>query len=263
MLEGLKKDWAYKDFHFRDIRKPEYKHLFLLLFWPVYLFIFFLTERVTITGGYTMVHCALDDKIPFCEYFIIPYAIWYPFWIFMVLYTVGFEVPVFKRLMRYFMVTLTISLIIYIIWPTGQDMWPKQFPRDNFCVWLTKLIYSLDRPTDVCPSEHVSTAFGVVFAAAASKRFSGKVALTLCWLEAILVAVGVAFVKQHSVIDVVAAIPVILIGYFTSFHKWKRDDDTGDVDAAKTLKKTEAVLKQESEQEQEIIEQKNEQGHRS
>ncbi len=236
MWNELKQDWAYRGFQFRDIKKKEYRHLFLLLFWPVYLFAFFGLEILASRNGYSVVHCALDDKIPFCEYFIIPYVIWYPFWILMVLYSVCFEVPVFVRLMKYMIVTLTISLIVYCAWPNGQDMWPEKFPRDNFFTWLTGIIYKLDHNTNVCPSEHVSTGFGVVFAAMASKRFRGKLCMFLFWAEAFLVAVGVTFVKQHSAVDVICAVPVILAGYFVAFWPKRRKasgkkGDAGEGDA--------------------------------
>ena len=219
LISNFREDWAYKDFSFRKITEIRYRHLFLLLFWPFYLFSFFWSEQMAWDGGFTIVKCAFDEKIPFCEYMIIPYVIWYPFWVLMVLYTCGFDVPVFINLMKYLMLTLTISLFIYIIWPTGHDMWPKVFPRDNFFTWLTKLIYAADHPTNVCPSEHVSTAFGVVFAARESKRLSGRKWMIFFWGEAIMIAVSVAFIKQHSVIDVFAAIPIILIGYFWAFHR--------------------------------------------
>ena len=222
MWSGLKNDWAYKDFHFRDITDPKYRHLFLLLYWPVILPGYFIAQRLALKTGYTVMHCAMDDMIPFCEVFIIPYIIWYPLVLFTILYTAGFEVPVFVKLSKYLIITITISTVIYFIWPTGQDMWPAQFPRDNIFTWLTGMIYSLDVNTNVCPSEHVEYVFGVAFAAAHSKRLSGRGWKIFFWTEAVLVAVGVAFIKQHSVIDVVAAVPLILTGYFFSFYKKKR-----------------------------------------
>ena len=223
MWKGIKQDWAYYGFQFKDIKKQEYRHLFLFLFWPVYLVLFFLIETLAANNGYTVIHCALDDKIPFNEWFIIPYVIWYPFWILMVLYSAGFEVPVFKKLMTYLIVTLSISLLIYAIWPNGQDMWPEKFPRDNFLTWLTRAIYNLDHNTNVCPSEHVTSGFGVAFAAMASKRFrKSRTAMVLIWLEAILVPVSVVFVKQHSILDVFAAIPLTLFGYYVAFCPHKK-----------------------------------------
>lgn len=216
MWESFKEDWAYKDFHFRDITKPQYRHILMLLYWPVFLVLFFVVGGIAEKGDYYVVHCALDDMIPFCEYFIIPYVVWYPLWVLMVLYTLGFEVPTYIRFMKYLMVTLSLSLSIYILWPNGQNMWPDPMPRDNFFTWLVGLIYKADHCTNVCPSEHVSTAFGVVFAAMDSKRFSGKRSIAF-WIIAIMITLSVSFIKQHSVLDILAAIPVILLGYFLAF----------------------------------------------
>ena len=222
-LQGIKADWAYKGFKFNMITQPRYRHLFYLLFWPFFLASFFISEQMAVDGGFTIVKCALDDKIPFCEVFVIPYVIWYPFWIFMVLYTCGFEVPVFVKLMKYLIMTLTLALFIYLFWPSGHDMWPEKFPRENFFTWIISQIYGVDHPTNVCPSEHVSTAFGVVLAARETKHLSGKKWMIFFWSEAILVALSVAFIKQHSIIDVFAAIPLILVGYLYGFYlpKWK------------------------------------------
>lgn len=217
-MSSLKEDWAYKNFSLKKITAKEYRHLFLVLFWPVFTIAFFNIEKMAATGGYTVIHCALDDMIPFCEIFIIPYVVWYPFWVFMLIYALGFEVPVFIRFMKYLMITLTISIVIYIVWPTGQDMWPEKFPRDNIFTWLTGLIYKADYNTNICPSEHVTTAFGVVFAAMSSKRLSSKKWMIFFWTEAILVVLSIAFIKQHSVLDALAAVPVIMTGYFAAFR---------------------------------------------
>ncbi len=218
MWAELKNEWAYKDFHFRRITEEKYRHLFLLLFWVVFLPCYFIIQRVAVAKGYTLVHCALDDMIPFCEIFIIPYIVWYPFVALMIVYTVCFDIPAFVKLSKYLMITLVISVVIYYIWPTGQDMWPDPFPRENIFTWATGVIYSLDVNTNICPSEHVQSAFGVAFAAMHTKRLSGKKWMTFFWTETILVVFAVVFVKQHSVIDVAAAVPVILIGYFFAFR---------------------------------------------
>ena len=221
MWEDLKKDWAFKDFHFRDLRKKEYRHVFLLLYWPFFVVAFFLVGAIAQEKDYAVIHCGLDDMIPFCEYFVIPYIIWFPFWILMVLYTLGFEPKTFVRLMKYLIVTLTITMTIYVIWPNGQDMWPDPLPRKNFFTWIVGIVYSTDHNTNVCPSEHVSTAFGVVFAAMDSKRFSGKRSIWF-WIIAIAITLSVVYIKQHSVLDILAAIPVILIGYFVGFFPKRR-----------------------------------------
>ena len=165
MVEELKKDFGYyKGFKLKHITQPKYRHLLMILFWPFYLITFFTIEHLALKD-YHVIHCALDDIIPFNEYFIIPYVIWYPFWICMLFYTVFFEVETFKKTMRYFILTFSISLCIYALWHTGHNMWPTSFPRDNFCIWLVKRIYAADCNTNICPSDHVIGAFAVVFAA--------------------------------------------------------------------------------------------------
>lgn len=68
-----------------DIMKPELrqrisgfidrnKALFLLSYFAIYLPWFGHLEK-TVTTHFHVIHTALDDYIPFCEYFIIPYLL--------------------------------------------------------------------------------------------------------------------------------------------------------------------------------------------
>ena len=52
------------------------KHALLLLYFMIYLPWFGHLER-TVTTHFHVIHVALDDYIPFCEYFIIPYLLWF------------------------------------------------------------------------------------------------------------------------------------------------------------------------------------------
>ena len=52
------------------------KHAILLLYFPVYLIGFGYLEK-TVTTHFHVIHMDLDDYIPFCEYFIIPYLLWF------------------------------------------------------------------------------------------------------------------------------------------------------------------------------------------
>ncbi|SEG09039.1 hypothetical protein SAMN04487934_107178 [Eubacterium ruminantium] len=225
--EELKRDFLeyYEGFKLKNITSPKYRHLFLILFWPFYLINFFTIERIASTD-YHVIHCVLDDIIPFNEYFIIPYVIWYPFWISMLLYSVLFEVETFKKTMKYFILTYSISLTVYALWHSGHNMWPKTFPHDNFCTWLTQRIYAADYNTNICPSDHVIGAFAVVFAAADSKRLSNRLAMTVILTIAILITLSICFVKQHSALDILAAAPVVLLGYYVCFFRAKRKEKT-------------------------------------
>ena len=52
------------------------KHAFLLLYFCIYFPWFHHLER-TVTTHFHVIHTALDDRIPFCEYFIVPYLLWF------------------------------------------------------------------------------------------------------------------------------------------------------------------------------------------
>ena len=58
---------------------PKYKHAWPLLYFFIYLPWFLILEQ-KITPDYAglhIIHCPLDDIIPFCEWFVIPYLIWF------------------------------------------------------------------------------------------------------------------------------------------------------------------------------------------
>ena len=54
------------------------KHGLLLLYFAIYLPWFAHLEK-TVTTHFHVIHVALDDYIPFCEYFIIPYLLWFAY----------------------------------------------------------------------------------------------------------------------------------------------------------------------------------------
>ena len=57
----------------------KYKHAFVILIYlPVYLLWFFWLEA-HVTADYHIIESSLDAYIPFCEYFIVPYLLWFPF----------------------------------------------------------------------------------------------------------------------------------------------------------------------------------------
>ncbi|MBP3824991.1 MAG: hypothetical protein ILA11_04595, partial [Butyrivibrio sp.] len=72
----------YTKLRISNITSNEYRHLLLLLGWVGYLIMYVVTERFIPVSRCHVVHCLLDDLIPFNEYFIIFYVSWY---IFMVL----------------------------------------------------------------------------------------------------------------------------------------------------------------------------------
>ena len=64
----------------------KYRHGFIIaIYFVVYLILFGYLEQRPVRA-YHVVHTVFDDMIPFCEIFIIPYLLWFPYVILTVVY---------------------------------------------------------------------------------------------------------------------------------------------------------------------------------
>ena len=64
----------------------KYKHgLIILVYAIVYLMFFGYLEHRPVRGFHA-IDTVFDDYIPFCEYFIVPYLLWFPYQVVTVLY---------------------------------------------------------------------------------------------------------------------------------------------------------------------------------
>ena len=188
-----------------NITSPEFKHLLLLIYWPVYGLVFLLLER-GITLDYIPMYCSFDDKIPFCEYFMIPYLLWFPFLFGIHIYTLLFDIKVFKKLMYFIIITYTVTTIIYIVFPNMQNLRPTEFERDNIFVDIVKRFYNFDTNTNVCPSLHVVGSFAVLFASWNCKGLSSALSRIIFTVLTVFISISTVFLKQHSIIDVIAGL---------------------------------------------------------
>lgn len=205
----------YRKLRWSNLTSPEYRHVLLLLYWPAYLFSFVLIERLCPAPVYNTVWCRLDDLIPFCEWFFIPYSAWYFSLLWASLYTLAYDLPAFRRFMYYLIMTTGIAIAVYIIWPNQQLLRPDlaTLGRENLFTKAVGLIYTVDTNTNVLPSLHCIGGFAVLFAAMDIPRFRTKGWAAFFVIFALLVCASTAFMKQHSVLDFFAALPVIALGY--------------------------------------------------
>lgn len=73
--------------------------------------------------------------------------------------------------MHFVIVTYGITLLIYIVFPTCQELRPEQFDEPNILTDFITGFYSFDTNTNVCPSLHVIGSFAAMFALWDCKRF--------------------------------------------------------------------------------------------
>lgn len=211
----------YRKFRFSKLNTPEFNHLWYLLFWPVYGLMFLTVERLWIRDSYTPVHCALDDAIPFCEVFLIPYLFWFVFLVGVILYTLLCDTEAFKRMMKFIIVSYSAAILIYILFPNCQELRPVTFERDNVFTRFIAGFYQFDTNTNVCPSIHVIGSVAAMLAAWDSRHFGTPGWKAAFGVTAFLISISTVFIKQHSVLDLFAAIPVCVLAYFIAYGKKK------------------------------------------
>ncbi|WP_180963133.1 phosphatidic acid phosphatase [Massilicoli timonensis] len=164
----------YRHFKFSKLNTPEYRHLILLLYWPAFGLLFMVVERLWIRESYYPISCSLDNAIPFCEYFLIPYLFWFAFLVGIHLYTLLYDVESFKRLMKLIMLSYSAAILIYMVFPNCQELRPVAFEHDNLLTWFIEGFYQFDTNTNVCPSLHVIGSSAVMACAWHSRHFSTK-----------------------------------------------------------------------------------------
>ena len=209
-----------KGFTLRKINEPQYRHLWWLLFWPIYYLRYFIVEALNPAGSACHVmYCALDDVIPLCEYFLIPYGLWMVFMLAMTFFTMLYDVDTFRRYMKFLTLSILVSTTVFIVYPTCQNLRPETFERSNLFTWILSMVYKADTSTNVCPSEHVIGSMAILAAAANCRYLKKPGRLTLIAAAAVIISLSTVFLKQHSLLDVLWALPLCLAVYLLCFGK--------------------------------------------
>ena len=187
----------------------------------LYLFVFlagfFIVQQIIVEPKYIL-HSVVDDWIPFNEWFVLPYVLWYVWFPGFLLYFMIRDKAAFLRLCFVMFVGMTICLVIYVIWPNGVDL-RREITADNFCADLVRLLRVIDPPVNVCPSIHVSSTTAVhrvictaecfrqnVGESAGGASWHMKVNRKILWISRVVtwaICLSTMFIKQHSIIDVI------------------------------------------------------------
>ena len=183
----------------------EYKHAWL--FW-IYLLLgyqFSFTEQIVVPQYW--VSCRVDDFIPFIPEFVIPYILWFPAIAFVLITLCFSDRGDFIRCISLLYVGFEAALLLYLVFPNGQPLRPHITDTDFFSVFIRDSIYASDTNTNVCPSIHVLNQLAIHIGLCKSKlgqRHKGWCRVSLVFT--VLVCASTVLIKQHSIIDVVAAL---------------------------------------------------------
>ncbi len=189
----------------------------LTLYFPLH-FLWYELLRITLADSSDILYVSteLDSKIPFCEWFIIPYCLWYFYIAFMLFYSLKQSKREFLRADLMLTATMFLPMLFCTLCPNGipLELRPdfSALGRENLATRLVELIYAADTPPrNVFPSVHTSVSCALFFIALRSESLKGRPLFkALCGIFSLSVVLSTVFIKQHSVLDLLAGIGVAL-----------------------------------------------------
>ena len=183
-----------------------YRHgIPLIIYGIIYLAWFFHLEN-TVVSHYRIIHVALDDYIPFCEVFVVPYLLWFAYVAMTVTYFFLHDRDDYFRIFIFLCTGMTIFLLVSTLWPNGHHLRPYTMPRDNIFTRMVAALYRTDTPTNLWPSIHVYNSLGCHIAVMKSQRLKKHRAVRIgSLILCVSIILSTMFIKQHSVYDVLTA----------------------------------------------------------
>lgn len=203
----------------------KYSHAWTLVYVLFYMPWFnYIEKTITPDTDFTNLHVAFDDMIPFCEWFIIPYVIWFLYIPVVVLLELFTSRKEYYYACAYLFIGMTMCLTICTLFPNGQDLRVDSFERDNIMTTIMGFIYSADTNTNVFPSIHVFNSVGAFIIICKCGVLKDMNWIKVCaGILSVLIILSTMFLKQHSVIDVIGGLILGLVMYILVYCiKWEK-----------------------------------------
>ena len=194
-----------------------HRQIWTLCYFPLYLICFYLLEYST-GRSYHVLHSSLDAYSPFCEYFIVPYFMWFGFIAVTLIWFFFKDVEGFYRLMGFLAAGMTLFLIVSVVYPNALHLRPVYLSRKNVFMSAVHFLWRIDTPTNVLPSLHVFNTLGCWIAIRRSEALRARrgVQFGVSVLSAAII-LATLFLKQHSFVDVSAAFLLAIALYYPAF----------------------------------------------
>ena len=160
-------------------------------------------------SGFHDVKRDIDDKIPFVEWSVLVYVLWFPLIALfpIALFYVNEEAYVFYITAMFMEVVL--SVICYMIY---QTTFKRPEPSDKLSGKLMAIVFKGSyRGVNCAPSLHCSSCYLIIFTALmAMHNVTGIISI----IVAVAIVISTMTTKQHTVIDVLSAIPMFVVCAF-------------------------------------------------
>lgn len=184
----------------------------ILLYFALYLLVFVLLENRSISPY--LLNSSLDAKIPFCPVFVIPYFLWF---VYIPLSAAGMILfcgdDKYEPFIRSLMLGNALFLVISFLFPNGHTLRPI-LEGNDFCTQLVGYLYRVDTPTNILPSMHVFSSVTCCIALTRTRFFQKHpIAGHAVRLLTVLIVLSTVLIKQHTILDVVAALTLNFFCY--------------------------------------------------
>ena len=184
----------------------KYRHAVPLIIYGIIYLAWFSHLEQTVTSHYRVIHVALDDHIPFCEIFVVPYLLWFAYVAVVVAYFFFRDKDDYFRTCTFLFTGMTIFLLVSTLWPNGHHLRPYIMPRDNVFTHLVSMLYKADTPTNLWPSIHVYNSLGCHIAVMHSNRLKSHKGIRIgSLILCVSIIMSTMFIKQHSAFNVATA----------------------------------------------------------
>ncbi len=199
--------------------KPIYKRAIPILIYGVFYLLWFGLLEGRGRADYLYVHMNIDDYIPFCEVFVVPYLLWFLYVPAVLLYLMCNDGEGYWKNAVFLVTGMTIFLVISTFIPNMHHLRLRSFPRDNIFTRLVGLIWQTDTATNLFPSIHVFNSLGAHFAVLNNEKLSQK-----RWIRygsfglCVSIILSTVLIKQHSMFDVLTAFLLGATMYILVYH---------------------------------------------
>ena len=194
------------------------KIILLILYLIFYqCFIYFITKFTPFE--FNILVSSVDSQLPFIPGFIYFYIIWYLMLFFVPFILYKYDELNFNKYILTTFIGITVCGIIYFVFPT--IIVRESIVVNNITTFLIELIYKLDTPALNClPSMHCLISFFFMIYCSLCKPLPIKYKF-LINIFSILVVISTVLIKQHFIIDVIAALIISIIVSFIINKKIK------------------------------------------
>lgn len=153
----------------------------------------------------------VDDKIPFFPWTVLPYCFWFPLIVFYPLVVFRTDPYSYCSYLMTMVMEIMISVVCYLIYPTSFQ---RPVPPNDFWGNFMKFIYHGSyRGLNCAPSLHCSSCFLVICVSSTCVGMNLWIRIFTI-LIAVMIVLSTLTTKQHTLIDVLTAVPLFMISRF-------------------------------------------------